>query len=330
MLTLSKIKKIVMNKTLLSLMLVSSIYGNAQILQQENFDALNTATAIGQSSPVFANLGGVSADYSIVTSGTGKALQISVPGSSTSRYMWKDGLASAWTARTTGNNVFQVEYDYFTGGTTTSQNGGGIEVINAAEKVFVGLSVNQASKEVRGYYTNTAQTDVFTNVGTGTTPAVVTLPANTWVRLGFAYNSVNSTITFKGPGFSKVITGISTSPAEIDYSAYDWLGTNATASTHLYDNMVARAVATESLLLATDEAVLKENGVTLFPTPAVDFINVKSKTKILNVYIYDMTGSRRDAKYSDGKVDVRELQSGVYMLGLKTENGLLTKKFIKK
>lgn len=327
-----------MNKTLLSLMLVSSIYGNAQILQQENFDALNTATAIGQSSPAYELYGTTSnADYSIVTSGTGKALQISAPGTVATaaagyRYMWKSGLIAAWAARTSGNNVFQVEYDYFTGGATASNNGGGIEVINdPAGKVFCGLSVHQATKTVIGFYTTAAGVDSSTDLGVGTTPAAVTLPPNTWVRLGFAYNSTNGTLTFKGPGFSKVITGtLTTTPAEIDYAAYDLVGSNATASTHLFDNMVAKAVATESLLLATDEAVLKENGVTLFPTPAVDFINVKSKTKILNVYIYDMTGSRRDAKYSEGKVDVRELQSGVYMLGLKTENGLLTKKFIKK
>lgn len=323
-----------MTKTLLSLMLVSSIYGNAQILQQENFDALNIATAIGQSSPVFALYGGANADYSIVISGTGKALQISVPATAnTYRYMWKNGLIAAWAARTSGNNIFQVQYDYYTGAASTSTNSGGIEVIDdPAGEVFCGISVNQATKAVVGLYTTTAGTGTYTDVGTGTTPAVVTLPANTWVRLGFAYNTLNGTITFKGPGFSKIITGtLITTPAEIDYSAYDWLGTNATASTHLIDNMVSNAVATENLLLATSDAVLTENGVKIFPSPAVDFINVESKSKILNVYIYDMSGIRKDANLSkDNKVDVRELPTGNYMLGLKTENGLLTKKFIKK
>ncbi|MCU7616726.1 T9SS type A sorting domain-containing protein [Chryseobacterium sp. PBS4-4] len=321
-----------MKKSLLSLLLLGSIYGQAQILQQENFDALNTATAVGQSSPAFAVLGGTNADYSIVTSGTGKALQIAVPNTAgASRYMWKSGLAAAWTARTSGNNIFQVQYDYFTGAASTSTNGGGIEVINAPGAVFIGLSVNQATKAVRGVYTTAAGTDTSTDVGTGTTPAVVTLPANTWVRLGFAYNATNGTVTFKGPGFSKVITGtFITTPDEIDYAAYDWLGTNAVASTHLIDNMVSNAVATENLLLATSDVVLKEKGIKIFPSPAVDFINVDSKSKILNAYIYDMSGIRRDANLSNNKVDVRELSSGIYLLGLKTEEGLVTKKFIKK
>ncbi|MCX8523418.1 T9SS type A sorting domain-containing protein [Chryseobacterium formosus] len=317
-------------------MLLGSIYGTAQILQQENFDALTTATAIGQSSPVYAFLGGANSDYSVVTSGTGKALQISAPGTVITpaiaeRYMWKNGLAAAWTARTAGNNVFQVEYDYFTGSTSTSNNGGGIEVIDdPAGKVFCGLTVHQATKTVLGVYTTATGTNSSTDVGTGTTPAAVTLPANTWVRLGFAYNTTNGTVTFKGPGFSKVITGtLITTPAEIDYAAYP-LATNTVASIHLFDNMIARAVATESLNLATSDVVLKEQSVSIFPSPATDFINVESKAKILNAYIYDMTGVRSDANFADSKVDVRKLPSGVYMLGLKTENGLLTKKFIKK
>ncbi|MCX8532316.1 T9SS type A sorting domain-containing protein [Chryseobacterium luquanense] len=322
-----------MKKTLLSLMLLGSIYGTAQILQQENFDALNTATAIGQSSPVYALYGGAASDYSIVVSGTGKALQISVPATASGyRYMWKNGLAAAWTTRTAGNNVFQVEYDYFTGAASTSDNGGGIEVIDdPAGKVFCGLTVHQATKTVLGLYTTSTGTNSSTDVGAGTTPAAVTLPANTWVRLGFAYNATNGTVTFKGPGFSKVITGtLITSPAEIDYAAYDLVGTNTVTSTHLFDNMIARAVATESLNLATSDVVLKEQSVSIFPSPANDFITVESKAKILNAYIYDMTGVRSDANFADGKVDVRKLPSGVYMLGLKTENGLLTKKFIKK
>lgn len=322
-----------MKKTLLTLIVLSSVYAQAQILQEENFDALNLGSAIGQATPVYALYGGASADYSIVTSGTGKALQISAPALATDyRYMWKNGLAAAWTARTTGNNIFQVQYDYFTGPASTSTNGGGIEVIDEpAGKVFCGISVNQATKAVMGLYTTTTGTNSSTDVGAGLIPATVILPANTWVRLGIAYNTSNGTVTYKGPGFTKVLTGtLITSPAEIDYAAYNWTSTNTIASTHLIDNMVSNAVATENLLLATSDAVLKDKGIKIFPNPAVDFINVESKSKILNVYIYDISGIRMDANLSDSKVDVKNLQSGVYMLGLKTESGLVTKKFIKK
>ncbi|OCK50249.1 hypothetical protein BA768_06375 [Chryseobacterium sp. CBo1] len=321
-----------MRRILLSLTLTSSLFATAQVLQQENFDALNIASAIGQSSPVYASLGGANSDYAIVTSGTGKALQISAPATAEGyRYMWKNGLPAAWTARTSGNNVFQVEFDYFTGPTSTSDNCGGVEVIDAAEEVFGGILVHHATKTVIGVYTTPAGAVSYTDVGTGTTPAAVTLPVNTWVRIGYAYNTANGTITFKGPGFSKVITGtLVTSPSEIDYAAHDVLETNAAASTHLIDNMLSRAVATESLFLATNDVVLKQHEVSIFPSPATDFITVESKAKILNAYIYDMSGVRSDANFSNGKVDVRKLPTGTYMLGLKTENGLLTKKFTKK
>ncbi|MBW8360869.1 MAG: T9SS type A sorting domain-containing protein [Kaistella sp.] len=323
-----------MKKLLLSGVLTFAFaFSNGQILQQENFEALNLGTAIGQGAPAYALFGGAAADYTIITSGTSKVLQISVPATVDAyRYMWKDGLDVAWSARTSGNNIFQVEYDYFTGPASTSDNGGGVEVIDVpAGKVFAGLSVHHATKTVLGMYTTTAGVNSSTNLGAGATPAAVVLPPNTWVRMGFAYNSANGTITYKGPGFSKVITGtLLTSPAEIDYAGYDLTGTNAASSVHLIDNMVSRAVATETLLLGTSDVSLASKDISIYPNPAKDFINVSSKVKILAAYIYDMSGIRMDANMEDGKVNVKNLQTGTYLLGLKTDKGLVTKQFIKK
>lgn len=272
----------------------------------------------------------------IVTAGTGKALQINLPASGGQyRYLWVDGLDTAWAGRTAGNNILQIEFDYFTGAASTSQNVGGVEFIDTTNSAYGGIVVHAATKTVYGeYYDDTSATPgtTYTNLGAGT--ANVTLPANTWVRMGFAYNSTNGTITFKGPGFSKTVTATGImSPTEIDYSAYDGGGTatpNTAASTHQFDNMVAKAVSVESLLLATNEVSLQAAGIELYPNPATDFINVKSKTKILAAYIYDMAGIRMDAAIADGKVDVRNLKTGNYLLGMKTENGLVTAKFIKK
>ncbi len=302
---------------------------NAQVLQTENFDALNTATIVGQGTPSYANLGGAGTDYMVVAGGnTGKGLSISGPATAgASRYLWKGGLDTQWAARAAGNNIIQVEYDYYTGAVSTSTNGGGVELYDSTFGVYLGgLSVENDTKVIYGI-TTTATVPGLTNLGAGT--ANVILPANTWVRVGFAYNTTNGTVTFKGPGFNKTVTGTDIAvPFELDYAVQD-LGTNAAASTHLFDNLVVTAVATESLL-ATNDVSLQTEGFEVYPNPATDFLIVKSKTKILAAYIYDMSGIRMDAKIIDGKVNVKNLQKGTYVLGLKTEKGLVSKKFIKK
>jgi hypothetical protein len=70
--------------------------------------------------------------------------------------------------------------------------------------------------------------------------------------------------------------------------------------------------------------------IEIYPNPATSLLNVSSKEKILSAYIYDWAGIRTEVKVSDGTIDVKNLPVGSYILGIKTENGFATKKFIKK
>lgn len=306
---------------------------NSQVLQQENFDALNTATIVGQGG--YQKLNGANTDYMVATATSGKNLKIigaATDGTGTARYLWKDGLDAVWTARTPGNNIIQIEYDFFTGPVSTSNNGGGVELYDFTYNYYLGgLSMLQSDKTIYGIYT-TGGTITTTDLGAGTIPAAVVLPANTWVRVGFAYNAANGSVTFKGPGFYKTITGTDIQvPFELDYAVQNLGSTNAASSDNLFDNLVAKAVATETLLLATDETSFSvDQDISIYPSPATDFINVKSNAKINNVYVYDMSGIRMDAKMNNNKVNVQNLKAGTYMIGFKTDKGLITKKFSKR
>lgn len=324
-----------MKKLILSLasLFVAGI-ANSQILQQENFETFtigNVSADFSGATPGqmgWSTTGSANTDFQIINSGTDKDLQIigaAGDGGAVARYMWKDGLDALWLARTPGNNVIQIEYDFFTGPPSTSKNTVGIELNNAAfSKYLGGFSMLADTKEIRGVYSPVTGPSAFVTLGA--TPVI--LPVNTWVRVGWAYNTTTGQVTFKGPGFNGSITGIVTNVFELDITMENSAAGNTSSFNGLFDNLMVRAVAAENLL-GTSEVLAEANTISVFPNPAKDFVTVDSKVKILGSYIYDMSGIRMNAKIVDGKIDVKGLKTGVYILGLKTDSGLVTKKLIK-
>lgn len=305
---------------------------HSQILQQENFETFTignvaVGSAVGQGG--WSVSGSADSDFQAISSGTDKDLQITgaPANATTSRYMWKDGLDALWTTRSLGNNIVQVEYDFFTGPTTASLNTIGMELYNTGyTKILGGFRMEANTKVLYGVYSPVTGNPTLVNLGT--TP--ITLPANQWVRVGWAYNTITGVITFKGPGFSGSVNGFITNDIfELDFVMENSATTgNTVSTTALFDNLTVKAVATETIL-GTSDVTVESNSISIFPNPAKDFITLKSNVKILNAYIYDMSGIRMNAKIVNGKIDVRNLETGAYILGLKTEDGLVTKKFIK-
>jgi hypothetical protein len=77
--------------------------------------------------------------------------------------------------------------------------------------------------------------------------------------------------------------------------------------------------------------------VTIYPNPAGDFIFLKFNRgeAISNIAIYDITGQKLMNQGISGteqflRIDCANLPSGIYFLSVTTDNGLKTKKFIKK
>ncbi len=68
----------------------------------------------------------------------------------------------------------------------------------------------------------------------------------------------------------------------------------------------------------------------VYPNPVSEILNIKSDEKILSVSIYDMSGRAMNVGAVNNQIDVRHLQSGTYLLEIKTSSGKQTKKFIKK
>jgi len=72
--------------------------------------------------------------------------------------------------------------------------------------------------------------------------------------------------------------------------------------------------------------------VSIFPVPATDVINVKapSSIEITEVALFDLLGRNTGATISNGQINVSDLSRGVYMLTVKTSEGTLTQKVVKK
>lgn len=82
-------------------------------------------------------------------------------------------------------------------------------------------------------------------------------------------------------------------------------------------------------VLATSEVSHAEK-IGLYPNPVSDFINLKTQSKIIYSEVYDMSGRKINIELNDNKLDVRNLQSGNYIIKIGTKEGITSQKFIKK
>lgn len=357
-----------MKKLLLSLALVASSFGFSQVLQTENFNVLNVGnigtdvagTTAGQAGWfTFNGTGGTNggnANYQVVLEGGTYANVFQFTGSDAAtgnKFMWKDGLPASWTARTAGNNIIEVEFDYFTGPTTASTNSFRIYIYSGetTARVLAGIGITKNAtvssvayaNVVNGYahWSSTPGTGTY-SFGLGPNAATpITLAVNTWVRLGFSFNVTTGQVRWKGPGFDATFSGDTTfpvttagvAPGEIDFIAI--AGTaNAVASVSKFDNYVAKASNADTLL-SIDSQNLISSALTVYPNPTKDRFQIDTNNSgmIDTISITDINGrivkTINFSGVSNATVDVSDLKSGMYFVSVQTDNGSGTTKFIK-
>lgn len=74
-----------------------------------------------------------------------------------------------------------------------------------------------------------------------------------------------------------------------------------------------------SLKIDLDNNII-DNNIELYPNPASDFVNIKSKLKIKSWEIYEMSG-KQILKGNSNKINVANFIKGVYMINILFENG---------
>ncbi|MBL1220860.1 T9SS type A sorting domain-containing protein [Chryseobacterium sp. L7] len=82
--------------------------------------------------------------------------------------------------------------------------------------------------------------------------------------------------------------------------------------------------------LGTAEIFSNVKEITVYPNPASDYLFIKTKSKINAIEIFDMSGKKLPAQLEGNKVDVKNLNSGSYIVSFETKDGKTIEKFIKK
>jgi len=84
------------------------------------------------------------------------------------------------------------------------------------------------------------------------------------------------------------------------------------------------------LTLSVDTKILNENKFQVYPVPANDILTIKSTQSIEQVAVFNLQGQRLlNQNKNTNKINISNLNNGVYIIKIQTENGLnITKKFI--
>lgn len=362
------LKLLIMKKTILFIgvfALCLTSYG--QVLQAETFDNLtlgNVGTAIdgsvaGQAS--FLTLATNGAATSTTTNAansnfvigsirgaTDQSVNITSPnGSEGIRFMWQDGLDTAWTTRTAGNDVIDIEFTFNTGSFPTSRTNFGMRLFDASFNTIIGYSYDTSSRILSGLARlNNNGTEGNFRINLAAAPGLQ-LAENTTYRLGMSYNTVTGEILWKtnpntpAGGFANTFWVPNLIVTELDFVALP-NPANATATppvpantleaTLSFFDFTAEAVATSDLLSNEDD-VLDDNYISVFPNPANEVINVRSNTQLLSsLNIVDLNGrlvKSVDVNATETSVNVENLRPGLYLLNISSSDATITRKFIK-
>lgn len=334
----------------LSIALGSFALGNSQSLVNDNYSTFTLGNIASDLTGVTAGQGGyytyvaaagANSDFQIVADVPAQGNVVQVTGSanaSNSRFLFKD-FSAAWGTRTTGNDVVNLEYDFYTGAATTSKNSARLYIYNSdGSTVLGGLLFNLETKVLSGiaWYDNAGTLNTYSfNLATGG----LVLPASTWVRVGISYDTVTRDVVWKGPGFYGGVTGATPATGTTNPSEFDIIhasGTSNTLSvTSRYDNIVVRASAIEDLLGNSDFNSVPVTFSSVYPNPVVDYANINLLDANINaITVTDINGrvvkQGNSNELMNAKIDLSDLTAGIYLMTIDTDKGVSTEKIIKK
>ena len=327
-----------------TLLFTSSVFG--QTIDSQNFNSLTagnvgtnfTGASAGQGGYYLIN--GVAADYQIATIDAAHANSLRIQAGSGYTGAANDP-NNHTVARlvgvnaTAGNNIIKATYNFYTG----SANGTGSIYFNLLDDgttpgVMVSLIYNVATKTITAAGAVTQNgTRIFAGIKTlGASP----YPANTWVPVGMAYNMTTGVMSWYTPQesytFSTPPAGYALIPG-LDVGQYRTYNLNAAGNTVAYNWAIDDfnlSYSNNTILAADEVSKAKTDNTEIYPNPVVDYLTVKSDSKVNKVEIYDLAGRNINSELNGNKVNVTNLNPGNYIIKIETTDGIKTEKFIKK
>lgn len=329
-----------MRKILLPLILGFGII-NAQTIVTENFNSLtagNLATDVTGTTPGQGGYyigSGSASDYQIVTIDAAHANSLRITSgagySSTANTFNRFAFKGITTVATSGNNIISGAIEFYTGPATGA---GRIQVaLYDSTSGIVGINYDFATKKISGMGRLTpvaTGTAAFYTIGLGT----ATYAANTWVSVSFTYNKTTGAYSWTYPEGTYSFTNANytlspgLTPAEYDFISVTSTG-NTVANQAAIDNFNLKF--TNAATLGTQDVKHVGNvGISVYPNPTSDLLNIKSEYKINAISVTDFTGRIFKVKLNGNTVDVKSLPAGTYLVNVETKEGYFTEKFIKK
>ncbi|WP_223607713.1 T9SS type A sorting domain-containing protein [Chryseobacterium sp. OSA05B] len=320
---------------------------NAQSLESDNFNSYtigNVGTDITANSPGqggfytdFANGSNSEAQIVNIDAAHDKSLQLTGSANAAgTKYMWKKGLGAAWAARTAGNDILKLEFNLYTGSATGGAGRATVLIYDGTtHKTLLGAGYDYATQRAVGIanYTNTT-TGVTGNILFYLEPTTYTYPANTWITLKCTFNKTTGAVVWTGPAgmlyspaANYIPAAAGVDPFELDFVSVVNAG-NTVAHITSFDNYTL--TATNNVVLGTKDTAVKENSISVYPNPATDFINIQSQSLITKIEIFDAAGIKINIIYDHGKINVKDLSPGAYMMNIETNGKRFSEKFIKK
>ena len=216
-----------------------------------------------------------------------------------------------WTAKDSDNNIFVLEFDHYTGAETSG--------LNALQT----YTPDYAMPFEFGWSSYDKQLYIKIEDRTGVIIHNNAMPA-TWYSVKISYNTatgqIKAQVNNSGP-VSEISTAPDLQPTELDILLYS-------VTNGAYDNIKVSAVSEDPFLSVSDSG--NKSGLTVYPNPATDVVNVKSDSKINMISVFDLSGKLVGTS-SENTVNIAKLAKGSYVLRINYANGTSeVKKVIKK
>lgn len=309
-----------MRKILLLSSLLSLGFVNAQNVYSYGFDAAFTSawTLTNQSSPSTTAL-------------WSKAVYTTA--NTTPNQIFSSGVGGIPVGQTGGDNSFAlVNYS------STSSTG----TTNVISNWLITPSVNLKDGDVVSFYTrkgtdgttdyadrlemrySIATTTVFPSTGSADVGSFSNLgvSVNPTLATGFVYPKVWTKYSF-------TVSGVGTTEIPVRFG-FRYYVTSGGLNGNNSDIIGIDTFSVDRTTLGVTDEVAKNTNISIYPNPATDFVSIKSESKINNVEVFDVSGRKVQVKLNDNKLDVRNLNSGTYLITIETKEGKTTEKFIKK
>lgn len=319
----------------------------AQILHEENSDGLTvgnvgsdiTGATSGQGGLLTFTNSGQNSDFQIVSEGSTQGNVLQITGSSTDagdKFLWKEGIQASWASRDSGNNIIEIEFDFYTGSATTSKNVWDVVIYDETGSAIAGFEFEPETKILVGLARYESGGSLgFYGFYLGANNTDIVLAADTWYKVGCAFNKTTGDVTWKSADFYSGVVGAAagTDPVEVDYINIAGNG-NTVSSVFKINTMTIEATATEDLLGINDVATVA-NTIKLYPNPVNDILTLSMSENIslTKLEIVDINGrlikSISAERNLNNQIDTSELTQGLYLLNIYSESGKLTSKFIK-